>query len=541
MDMNGYQPKDLFFGANAQGKLASGINKMAAAVKSTLGPRGNTVLIESPMHTHGITVTKDGVTVAKSIDLMDPVENLAVRMMKEAADKTATIAGDGTTTAIVLTEALVVAGMEALNANPSMNRSEFLKQLNVIATEVVKSVESSAIKVNEETLFDVARISANNDNWIGGLIADLYKEIGSNGIVTVEKSQTSDTTIEMTKGVKIDRGYSSNLFINDQKKDECLFDDVQVMVSDMEISNVLQIENVLKPIIQEGKKLLIIAPCSQGVINTIAANVMKNGLKICIVQPPSFGYKQHELMQDIAVSVGATYFSEGTGDDLSLMSYADLGHAHKCIVGRDSTILLKSDVKISQEKIDERIGQLKAAYEAATKKGDKDFLMERIASLTGGIGVINVGGKTDLEQKELYDRVDDAVCAVRSALEMGVVAGGGKTLYNEAKHLSDKLNVIVGLEQTAAISVMCSALVAPIMQIMDNGGMWSEETMNKLNEFNPEIGYDVTTGVVCNLVDSGIIDPAKVTINALQNAMSVATTILSTNAIVTMARAFETK
>lgn len=543
MDMNGYQPKDLFFGANAQTKLASGINKMAAAVKSTLGPRGNTVLIESPMHTHGITVTKDGVTVAKSIDLIDPVENLAVRMMKEAADKTATIAGDGTTTAIVLTEALVVAGMDALNANPRMNRTVFLGHLNDLAKEVTKAVESNAIKVDDSRLYDVARISANNDAEIGELIAEVYKELGPNGIVTVEKSQTSDTTVETTKGIKVERGYSSNLFINDQKKDECVFDDVLVLTSDMEISNVLQIENILKPIITEGKKLLIIAPCSQGVINTIAANVMKNGLKICIIQPPSFGYKQHELMQDIAVSVGSVYFSEGTGDDLSLMTYADLGHAHKCIVGRDSTILLKSEVKSSADKINERVEQLKAAYEAATKKADKDFLMERIASLTGGIGVINVGGKTDLEQKELYDRVDDAVCAVRSALEMGVVVGGGKTLYNEAKQLSSKINIAVemDLEQELAISVMCSALVAPIMHIMDNGGMWNEYTMNKLNEFNPEIGYDVTAGRICNLVDSGIIDPAKVTINALQNAMSVATTILSTNAIVTMARAYETK
>lgn len=540
MDMNGYQPKDLFFGANAQVKLANGINKMAAAVKSTLGPRGNTVLIESPMHTHGITVTKDGVTVAKSIDLLDPVENLAVRMMKEAADKTATIAGDGTTTAIVLTEGLVVAGMDALNSHPDMNRALFLKELNSLATDIAKRVENKATKVDENTLLNVACISANNDEEIGQMIAEVYNELGPNGIVTVEKSQTSDTTIETTKGIKVERGFSSNLFINDQKKDECVFEDVMVMVSDMEISNVLQIENVLKPVIQEGKKLLMIAPCNQGVINTIAANVMKNGLKICIIQPPSFGYKQQELMQDIAVSVGATYFSEGTGDDLSLMSYADLGHAHKCIVGRDTTILLKSEVKADPEKVEERIEQLKGAHEAASKKGDKDFIMERIASLTGGIGVIKVGGKTDLEQKELYDRVDDAVCAVRSALEMGVVAGGGKTLYNEARELSDKLSGWKG-ETRMAAEVLCSALVTPIMQIMENGGMWSDQTMQKLNEFNPEIGYNVATGQVCNLMVSGIIDPAKVTINALGNAMSVATTILSTNAIVTMARAFETK
>ncbi|UOF82490.1 groeL [Caudoviricetes sp.] len=539
MDSIGYSPKDLKFGSDAQQKLANGIRKMAAAVKSTLGPRGNTVLIESPNHTGGITITKDGVTVAKSIDLLDPVENLAVRMMKEAADKTATNAGDGTTTSIVLTEALVVAGIDAFNANPNINKKEILRELKLMAATASNTIQAEAIKVNDETLYDVATISSNNDSYIGGLIAQLYKGLGPNAVVTVERSQTNDTYVEKTEGIKVERGYSSNLFINNHEKDECSYDDVLIMVSDAEISNILQIENVLKPIIQEGKKLLIIAPCSQAMINTVAANVMKNGLKICIIQPPSFGYKQHELMQDIALSVGAKYFSEKTGDDLSLMTYADLGHASRTIVGRDSTIIIKSDTKSNQQNIDERVGQLRAAYDNATRKADKDFILERIASLTGGIGVIYVGGRTDIEQKELYDRVDDAVCAVRSALEMGVVAGGGKTLYNIAKALSDTLHSTARKEAAVAVNIMCSALVAPIMQIMDNGGMWNDEVMNKLNEFNPEIGYDVTTGNVCNLMDSGIIDPAKVTINALENAMSVATTILSTNAIITMARSYE--
>lgn len=538
MDSIGYSPKDLKFGSDAQQKLANGIRKMAAAVKSTLGPRGNTVLIESQNHTGGITVTKDGVTVAKSIDLLDPVENLAVRMMKEAADKTATNAGDGTTTSIVLTEALVASGMQMLNENKWINRSVFLNHLNDFTTNIVSSIKIKAELINDNNLFDVARISANNDQYIGGLIADLYKGLGPNGVVTVERSQTNETYVEKTNGIKVDRGYSSNLFINNHEKDECVYDDVMVLVSDAEISNILQIENVLKPIIQDGKKLLIISPCSTNMINTVAANVIKNGLKICIIQPPSFGYKQHELMQDIALSVGAKYFSEKTGDDLSLMTYADLGHASRAIVGRDSTIIIKSDAKSNQQNIDERIQQLKGAYDIATRKADKDFILERIASLTGGIGVIYVGGRTDIEQKELYDRVDDAVCAVRSALEMGVVAGGGKTLYNVAKELSLSIDTMQG-EQKMAASVLCSALVAPIMQIMDNGGMWTDETMNKLNSFNPEIGYNVSTGDVCNLMDNGIIDPAKVTINALQNAMSVATTILSTNAIITMARSYE--
>ena len=407
-DNSGYSPKDLLFGEDGRNKLISGITKIAGAVKSTLGPGGNTVLIESPNHTHSITVTKDGVTVARAVDLFDPVENLAVRMMKEAADRTATNAGDGTTTAIVLTESLVIEGTQRLT--PELNRTEVLRQISDISGTVVEQLKKRAKKVTRSMLIDVATISANNDREIGRIIAEVYKDVGVNGIVTVEKSQTHETYAETTKGLKVDRGYVSNMFINDHKKDECLLEDVMVLVADIEISNVLQIENILKPIITENKKLLVIAPCNVNVVNTLAANVVKGNLKVCVVPPPSFGYKQHELMQDIALSVGATYFSEKTGDDLSLINYSDLGHAARAIVSQDKTIILKSGARSKAEAIDERVQQLWAAHAIAKRKADKDFLLERIASLTGGIGVIYVGGNTDLEQKELYDRVDDAVC-----------------------------------------------------------------------------------------------------------------------------------
>ena len=328
-----YTPKNLLFDDEGRQKLFNGISKISNAVKSTLGPRGNTVLIESPNHTHGITVTKDGVTVAKAVDLIDPTENLAVKMMKEAADRTATSAGDGTTTAIVLTEALVKHGDDLITED--VNRTEVLRHMVGITSDIVDSLKKSAKKVTKSKLKDVATISANNDSQIGNIIADVYKKVGENGIVTVERSKTSTTYYETTNGIKVDRGFVSPLFINDQRKDECVLDDTHILVSDSEITNILQIENVLKPIIQGGKKLLIIAPCSTNVVNTLAANVLKKGLKLCVVQPPSFGYKQHELMQDIAVSVGATYFSEKTGDDLSIMDYADLGHAAKVKVGRD--------------------------------------------------------------------------------------------------------------------------------------------------------------------------------------------------------------
>jgi chaperonin GroEL len=537
MDTFGYNPKDLKFGEDGRSKLVSGISKIANAVKSTMGPSGNTVLIESPNHTHGITVTKDGVTVAKSVDLIDPVENLAVKIMKEAADRTATAAGDGTTTAIVLTEALVKSGVE--NIKETNNRTQVLRELVELSALVVEELKEKGQKLTPEMMLDVATISANNDSSVGKIIAEVYAEIGEGGIVTVEKSQTSDTYAETTQGLKIDRGYLSPLFINDQKKDECVYDDVMVLVADIEIANILQIENILKPIIQEGKKLLIISPCHKNVVNTLAANVLKNNLKVVAVQPPSFGYKQHELMQDIAVSVGATYFSEKTGDDLSLITYADLGHVSRCIIGKDRTVLIKSELKVNQSLVDERLSQLKDAYEVATKKADKDFILERIASLTGGVGVIYVGGNTDLEQKELYDRVDDAVCAVRSALEEGVLPGSGKALYEINPFL---LNVIETDDQIAAAHILDDALVAPLKQILANAGievcdLYQGERYD--GDVHEGYGYNLKTGECGDLIKMGVIDPLKVTRSALQNAVSVATTILSTNAIITMARSYE--
>ena len=528
METGGYSPKDLHFQEEAREKLINGISKMARAVKSTLGPMGNTVLIESAAHTHGITVTKDGVTVAKSIQLLDPVENLAVQMMREAASRTAANAGDGTTTAIVLTEALVNKGIEELDY--AENKPQVLRDMVDLTNDVVKSLKKRSKSVSKQKLLDVATISANNDEDVGKIIADTYNSVGKNGIVTVEKSQGSETGFETTNGLKIDRGYSSPLFINNHKKDECVMEDVHILVSDAEINNILTIENILKPIINEGKKLLIVAPCSQQVINTLAANVMKNGLKLCAIIPPSFGYKQHELMQDIALSVGATYYSEKTGDDLSVISFGDLGYAKKIIVGRDSSIILKDDEKVDNAAIKERVDQLWDAHKITTSKQDKEFILSRIASLTGGVGVIYVGGNTDLEQKELFDRVDDAVCAVRSALEEGILPGAGLALYQEGLKLQGSKNST----KKIAKAILGGALKEPLLQIQYNAGIENNRVYNEHN-----IGLDVKNNQEGDLIDMGIIDPMKVTKQALQNAVSVAVTILSTNAIVTMARTYE--
>ena len=372
-----YIPKDVCFDNEGRQKLIDGITIISKAVKSTLGPEGNTVLIESPEHVNNITVTKDGVTVARSIELDDPVSNLAIQMMKDAANRTANSAGDGTTTAIVLTEAIIVEGQKVLNKNH--NTIEVIRSINRHKDKVFEYLKSASKKVNKKKLLDVATISANNDRELGKIISQAYNKVGKDGVVTVEKSMTSETYSEITNGIKINRGYSSNLFINDQKKDECILDNVKVLVCDSEISNILQIENILKPIINNNDKLLIIGTCTTNVINTLAANVVRNGLKFCNIQPPQFGYKQHELMQDIALAVGAKYFSEKTGDDLSLITPNDLGHANKIIVGQQSTVILKENI-INNE-IQKRIAELKVQQDTTTDSSQRIFINERIANI----------------------------------------------------------------------------------------------------------------------------------------------------------------
>ena len=536
MNQTGYNPKELNFGPKGRSRLIKGIEKISQAVKSTLGPRGNTVIIESPDQLGGMTVTKDGVTVAKSIQLLDSVENIAVIMMQQAADKTATSAGDGTTTAIVLTEALVKSALEVLEKHPDCNKTEVLRELVSSTNVIVDKLKKMSKPVDSSKVKQVATISANNDDAIGSIIADVYESVGENGIVTVEKSKTHETYYESTEGVKVDRGYSNPLFINNHKKDECILENPYIFVSDAEITNILNIENILKPIISENKSLLIIAPCSNNVLNTLAANVMKRNLKICVIQPPNFGYKQHELMQDIALTTNATYFSERTGDDLSLIDFVDLGSASKVIVGRDSTIILSSSEK-DTEKIDERVKELWGAHKLSNNKVEREFIMSRIASLTGGIGVIYVGGNTDLEQKELYDRVDDAVCAVRSAMKEGILPGSGRALHQLSQ---DKC--LEGGNSSAkkiANAILSKAITAPLKQILENAGLSSTKIYSK--EVKKGHGYDVKNEKYGDLIKLGVIDPMKVTKSALQNAVSVAVTILSTNAIVTMARTYDSK
>ena len=540
--MSNYVPKDLLFDNEGREKLISGISKISKAVKSTLGPRGKTVLIESSNHTQGITITKDGVTVAESISLIDSVENLAITMMKDAARRTANSAGDGTTTAIVLTEALVKAGEKFLK--PEHNITEVVKNIKKTTEDVIDRLKKDSRKVTPAMLKDVATISSNNDSELGHIISDAYKKVGVNGIVTIESSQNHETYATVTNGIKVDRGYTSQMFITNQKNDEAILEDTLVLVCDQEISNILQIETILKPIIQQNKKLLIIGACSPNVVNTLAANVVRNGLKLCNIIPPNFGYKQHELMQDIALSVGAKYFSEKTGDNLNLITMEDLGQADKVIAGKNQTVIIKNN-QLTKD-IENRIKELKEQQENTEIVADREFINERIASLSGSIGAIYVGGNSDVEQKEKYDRVEDAVCAVRSALEEGIVRGGGSALfyigeYLEIQRYKGKPQEEFDDEDVADV-ILGHAMCIPFFQILENAGINFRDAntiLVKSHKKGKDYGYDVKNEKYGDMFKMGVVDPLKVTRLALLNAVSVATTILSTNAIITHARKIE--
>ena len=521
--------KQVSFNAEGRQDLIDGINVLADAVKSTLGARGQTVLIESENHTHGITITKDGVTVAKSINLMHPTQNLAVRMMKEAAENTSIAAGDGTTTAIVITQAIVLEAQKRIK--PHMNVTEIIKDIKESCDSVVSSLSGMAKKVNGKRLMDVATVSSNNDTYLGKIISDAYKSVGDSGVVTVENAAGSQTYSEVVNGMKVDRGYSSKYFITDQKKSECVLENPYVLVADQEINHLSSIEHILAPIIQSGKPLFIVGHLSPAALNSLNLNVAKGVIKACTIIPPQFGYKSHDLMEDIAVATGAKYFSENTGDNLEVIQSHDLGTAAKVIVSRSSTVIIKDHE--NSQKVESRIAELWDEHKGSTSVDEKDFMKERIAILSGGVAVIHVGAGSDIEQKEKRDRVDDSVCATRAAIEEGILPGGGIALLKISADLAGRGECE---SQRVANVILAEAIKAPFKQILVNAGVDPLQVEKKLK---PTQGFDVRNGVYGDMIKMGIIDPMKVTKNALENAVSVATTILSTNAIITNVRDYE--
>lgn len=491
-------------------KLFQGLAKLNDAVSSTMGPMGRTVLMESEKHIGGITVTKDGVTVARGITLEDPIENLAVTLMKQAADKTAMVAGDGTTTSIVLTHAIIDMFI-ALDLTPTAIE---LNKIKEDAEKVIEKLKEMAIPVTDETLLDVATISANGDELIGALVAEVYGKVGRDGVVTVENSNTSKTYSELSSGMRISRGWQSPYYITDQKKREAVLDNPYILVTDREVPSLQAIEHLLAPAVRDGKSILIIGEMGMQATNALNMNVAKGTVRAASILPPQFGYKRKELMRDIAAAVGAKYISEDVGDDFGLVTFEDLGRVDKAIIGKDSTILVNEDNSKAKERI-EAIRETEM-----TDEEDKKFLRERIATLNGSVGVIYVGAATDIEQKEKYDRVDDAAQATKAAIEEGILPGGGYALLKISADMPKD-------------DIMTAAITAPFYTILENGGFDSDMIEAVCAEFD-KTGkcFNPVTQDFGDLIDMGIVDPLKVTRTALENAVSVASTILSTDAIV---------
>ena len=502
--------KKVHFGAEGRDRLISGLDKLANAVKSTMGAKGRTVLIESEVHTHGVTATKDGITVANSINLMDSVENLAVNVAREASQKTANAAGDGTTTALVLTQALIHAALKREGADTT----EMIRDIQDGARQVEAALKDRAVPINDDTLYHVATVSANNDTELGKIISEAYKRVN---YVSVQDSKDHTTYSEIVEGMKVDRGYSSRFFVTDQKRNECVLDMPYVLVADQTINNLSSIEQILAPIVKAGKSLLIIGELGQNALNTLNVNVLKGTIKACNIVPPDFGYRRKDIMEDIAAMVGARLLSEDTGDDLSLATMADLGQCERVVVGIDSTILIGGHG--SEHVIEERV--------KALEESNDEFEKKRAANLTGGVGVIFVGATSEIEQKEKKDRVDDAVCAVRAALEGGILPGGGVTLLNLSYELK---GAKTGYE------VLAEAMRSPYMQIMANAGLDGEKFISKIKKGKNGIGYDVKNDQIGDMIELGFTDPAKVTITALMNAVSVAITIMQTDVIISNVR-----
>ena len=515
--------KDIVFGSEGRQKLIKGVNTIANAVGSTLGARGRTVLIESEQHVGGITVTKDGVTVAKSINLMDPAENLAVMIMREASEKTANSAGDGTTTSMVLAQAIIHAATGLIE--PSDNITQVLRDVQEAAHVVADELTAMSTEITPEKLVDVATISANGDKEIGKIIADAYNQVGLSGVLTVGSSETEDTYAEVVSGMKIDRGFNSKYFVTDHKKQEAVLEKPYILVTDQPITNLNDILPILEFIHQGRHSLLIIGELDENSLNSLNVNKIKSGLKVCTIIPPSFGYKRHQIMQDIAVATGAKYFSEQTGDNLMMASIDDCGQAGKVVSGRFNTIIFDA---IGDGEI--RVQELHEQMTVESQATEKDFLKERIANLGGGVGIIKVGANSDIEQKEKKDRVDDAVCAVKAALEEGILPGGGVALKDIAANL-DVAN--------KGTEILQLAMLAPMIKILSNAGISVDGSdFDKDKQLSKEgVGINVANGATCHMMSVGIIDPTKVTKEAIKNAVSVATTLLSTETVITNIRA----
>lgn len=526
--------KELYYGDDARGRLKSGIEKITKAVASTMGPSGRPIVIESENHVGGLTVTKDGVTVANSINLMDPTENLAVQMVRQSAQNTATQAGDGTTTSIVLSNAIINAAEQYIEQDN--NVTDVCRHINDIAKTVDKRLSKMSRKLSGKRLYDVAKISANNDSELGKLIADTYSKAS---YVTAENSMDWNTYAEVAEGIKVSRGMSNRLFINDHRKQQCVLTDAYVLLTDYEITSLNHIEPVLRFVIERNKALLIIGQLNVQTMGTILRNSVEGKLKVCNIIPPDMGVRKDELMEDLAIALGGKFISGRHGDNLQTITEESLGHAARVEVSIDGTVITPGN-RSSQEEVDAHIMSLKALRDENKNTAQREFISERIANISGSIGIIYVGANSDIEQKEKKDRVDDAVLAVRAALEEGVLPGAGQTLVDVFKYVPQPDVVGKGKDYEVAYKIMERALCVPFEQILLNGGKDPKVVVEKiLDEGNGRdgFGFDSKNERYGMLLNMGVIDPTKVTRSALKNSVSVATTIVMADAAITNVRA----
>ncbi|MEE0106366.1 MAG: chaperonin GroEL [Lachnospiraceae bacterium] len=518
--------KEIKYGAEARKALEAGVDKLADTVRVTIGPKGRNVVLDK---SYGAPlITNDGVTIAKEIELEDSFENMGAQLVKEVATKTNDVAGDGTTTATVLAQAMIKEGMKnlAAGANPIVLRKGMKKATDVAIDSIVSMSEKVSGK---EQIAKVAAISA-GDESVGNMVADAMEKVSNDGVITIEESKTMQTELDLVEGMQFDRGYISAYMATDMDKMEAVLDDPYILITDKKISNIQEILPLLEQIVQSGSRLLIIAEDVEGeALTTLILNKLRGTFNVVAVKAPGYGDRRKEMLQDIAILTGGQVISEEVGLELKDATMDQLGRAKSVKVQKETTVIV--DGEGDKEAIAARVSQIRGQIEETTSEFDKEKLQERLAKLAGGVAVIRVGAATETEMKESKLRMEDALNATRAAVEEGIIAGGGSAYIHASKEVAKLVDSLEGDEKTGA-KVVLKALEAPLFHISANAGLEGSVIINKVREADPGFGFDAYNETYVNMVEAGILDPVKVTRSALQNACSVASTLLTTESVV---------
>ena len=518
--------KEIKFGAEARAALEAGVDKLSNTVRVTLGPKGRNVVLDKSFGAP--LITNDGVTIAKEVELEDPFENMGAQLVKEVATKTNDVAGDGTTTATVLAQAMINEGMKnlAAGANPIILRKG-MKKATDTAVEAIKNM--SSVLTGKEQIAKVAAISA-GDEKVGEMVADAMEKVSNDGVITIEESKTMQTELDMVEGMQFDRGYLSAYMATNMDKMEAELESPYILITDKKISNIQEILPLLEQVVQAGARLLIIAEDVEGeALSTLVINKLRGTFNVVAVKAPGYGDRRKEMLKDIAVLTGGEVISEELGLDLKEATMDQLGRAKSVKVGKETTIIV--DGEGSKEDIQARIAQIKAQIEETTSDFDREKLQERLAKMSGGVAVVRVGAATETEMQEAKHRMEDALAATRAAVEEGIIAGGGSAYIHASKEVAKLVNALEGDEKTGA-NVILKALEAPLRRISENAGLEGSVIIDRVRSEEPGFGFNALTEEYVNMVENGILDPAKVTRSALQNATSVASTLLTTESVV---------